>query len=57
MHPKEGNILGLVSRIISLRKSGNTKLLDYVGLIINSLKNRRVGVSERDYTGILIWSI
>ena len=57
MHPKGGNILGLVSRIISLRKSGNTKLLDYVGLIINSLKNRRVGVSERDYTGILIWSI
>ena len=42
-HPKGGKCFGLVSRIISLRKRSNTMLLDYVGLIINYLKKRRVG--------------
>ena len=30
-----------------------TNILDYMGLIINYLRNRRVGVLERDYTGII----
>ena len=32
----------------------NIKLLDYMGLIINYLKKRRVWGAERDYTVILI---
>ena len=30
------------------------KIFDYMSLIINYLRKRRVGVLERDYTGILI---
>ena len=32
----------------------NTKLLEYVVIIINYLRKRSVGGPERDYTGILI---
>ena len=33
-------------RIISSRKRSNTKLLEYMGLIINYLKKRRMGYSR-----------
>ena len=35
-------------------KMRTTKLLDYMGLIINYLRNRRTGGIDKDYTGILI---
>ena len=44
---KGGGIFGLVWSILSWRESSNTKLLDYVGLIINYLRKRRVVVLER----------
>ena len=39
--------------MVSSSKSKTTKLLDYMDLIINYLKKRRVGGFDRDYTGIL----
>ena len=44
----------LVTRIILSRKSSNTMILDYMGLIINYLSIRRVGGFESDYMGIPI---
>ena len=44
-HVQKGEVLfGLVWKIISSTKRSNTKLLDYVGFIINELRKRRVGV-------------
>ena len=53
-HLKGGQLFGLVGRIVSSTKSRTTKIFDYMGLIINYLRKRRVGGLYRDYTGIMI---
>ena len=53
-HPKGGQCFGPVRRIISSMKRRTTNILDYVGLIINYLRNSRAGGLERNYMFILI---
>ena len=50
-HPKGGELFGLVWRIMSLDKRRSKNKLDYMVLIINHFKNRRVGGFERSYMG------
>ena len=55
MHPKkEGEMFGLVWKIILLGKRRTKNKLDHMGLIINYLNKRRVGGLERAYMGIHI---
>ena len=48
-HPKGGGgeLFGLALMIISSTKRSNTNLLDFLGLIVNYLRKRRVGGLER----------
>ena len=40
-HLKGGQFFGLVTRLISSMKSRDTKILDYVGFIINYFRKRK----------------
>ena len=50
-------MFGLVRRIVLSRGKINTNILYYMGLIINYLRNIRVGVFDIDYVGILICAV
>ena len=41
-HTKGGSLLGLVSKIISSRKMSNKIIFDYMGLIVNYLKKKKI---------------
>ena len=53
----EGRVLGVLWKIILLERRRSTNKLDYMDLIINYLKEIRVGGFERAYMDIHIWSI
>ena len=53
-HPKGGAFVWTCAKDHIFNEKKDYKKLDYVGLIINHLRKRRVGGLERDWTGILI---